>query len=363
MLRVAIDGRSLQERPVGGVGRSLTNLLPHLAEHAVLDVLADDRRPPPRGVPPGLQVHMLRAPLSGRGAAWLQLAAPRWLRHYPRLFHCPFYGLPYRRPVPMVVTIHDLTFEFAPSWFTLERRFTFRRQARWAARVARRILTVSEHVRSMIIDSYARYGVAPERVIVTRWAVDPCFRPEPDAWPETLDRLALRQPYVVTLGGATRRQLGVAIAAWDGARRRIGASPDELPLVVVGSEAPVPRPGVVYAGVLDDRDWAAVLAGSKAFCFATRYEGYGMPAVEAAASGVPVVCARVGALPEVLEDAAAWCDEPNADSLETSLAAVLGDADRARSLRSAGLERARSIPTWTEVAAETLRAYREAVET
>jgi alpha-1,3-rhamnosyl/mannosyltransferase len=263
----------------------------------------------------------------------------------------------------MVVTIHDLTFEFAPDWFTLERWFTFRRQARWGARIARRILTVSEHVRSMIIERYARYGVAPERVIVTRWAVDPCFRPEPDASPETLDRLALRQPYVVTLGGATRRQLGVAIAAWGGARRRIGASPHELPLVVVGSEAPARQPGVVYTGVLDDRDWATVLAGSTAFCYATRYEGYGMPAVEAAASGVPVVCARVGALPEVLEDAAAWCDEPNADSLSTSLAAVLNNKDWARSLGAAGLERVRSLPTWTEVAAETLRAYREARDT
>lgn len=362
MLRVAIDCRSLQEHPVGGVGRSLANLLPHLADRAAIDVLADGRRPAPRRIPPGLPVHMLRAPLSHRGAAWLQLAAPRWLRRYSGLFHCPLYGLPYRRPVPMVVTIHDLTFEFAPSWFTFERRMAFRRQARWAARTARRILTDSEHVRSMIIERYARFGVTPERVLVTRLAVDPCFRPEPDDWPEALDRLALRQPYVVTLGGAARRQLGVAISAWDRALRQVGASHNELPLVVVGSEAPAPQAGVVYTGVLDDRDWAAVLARSTAFCFATRYEGYGMPALEAAASGVPVVCARVGALPEVLGDAAAWSDESNADSLATALASVLDDDSRARGLRAAGLEHVQSSPTWTDVAATTLRAYRDALD-
>src|SRR2546423_10742284 len=172
MLRGAIDGRWLQDRPVGGVGRSLANLLPWLAEHASLEMLVDDRRPAALGVPAAVAVHSLRAPLSSRGAAWLQVAAPRWLRRFPGLFHCPFYGLPYRRPVPMVVTIHDLTFEFAPQWFTMERSFTFRRQARWAARTARRILTVSEHVRSMLIERYARYGLTPERVAVTRWAVD-----------------------------------------------------------------------------------------------------------------------------------------------------------------------------------------------
>lgn len=348
---------------MGGVGRSLANLLPHLADHAVLDLLVDDRRPTALGIPPGLPVHSLRAPLSGRGAAWLQLAAPGWLRRYPGLFHCPFYGLPYRRPVPMVVTIHDLTFEFAPNWFPVERRITFRRQARWAARTARRIITVSEHVRSMIIERYDRYGVTPERVLVTRWAVDPCFRPEPDSLPETLDRLGLHQPYVVTLGGAPRRQLGVAIAAWEGALRQIGGGNDEVPLVVVGSETPLPRPGLLSTGVLRDQDWAAVLAGSAAFCYATQYEGYGMPALEAAASGVPVVCARVGALPEVLGDAAAWCDEASADSLATSLAAVLGDRGLAQRLRTAGIDRVRSSPTWTEAAAETLGAYRDALDT
>jgi glycosyltransferase involved in cell wall biosynthesis len=323
-------------------------------------MLVDDRRPAPLGIPAGHPVHSLRAPLSSRGAAWLQVAAPRWLHRFPGLFHCPFYGLPYRQPTPMVVTIHDLTFEFAPHWFTTERRITFRRQARWAARTARRILTVSEHVRSMLIERYGRYGVTPERVAVTRWGVDSWFHPEPEGWTETLDRLGVRQPYVVTLGGAPRRQLDVAIAAWDTARREVGADPAELPLVVVGSEAPPPRPGIVYAGVLDDRDWAAVLAASTAFCYATQYEGYGMPALEAAASGVPVVCARVGALPEVLGNAAAWCDEPHADLLGNSLAAVLGDGEWARSLRVAGIARSQ-LNTWAQASAETLRAYREAL--
>jgi glycosyltransferase involved in cell wall biosynthesis len=362
MLRVAIDARSLQDRPVGGVGRSLANLLPHLAAHADVDLLVDGRRPGPLGVPSEVPVHFLRAPLSARGMAWLQLAAPLWLRGYPGIFHCPYYGLPYRRHSPMVVTIHDLTFEFAPEWFTLERRMAFRRQARWAARTAHRILTVSEHVRAMLIERYARYGLVPERVLVARWAVDSCFRPEPDGREETLERLGLDGPYVVTLGGAVRRQLGVAIAAWDGARRKIGAAPEELPLVVVGSEAPPPRPGVLYAGVLGDEEWASVLAAAKAFCYATRYEGYGMPALEAAASGVPIVCARVGSLPEVLGEAAAWCDEPTADSLADSLAAVLGDADRARRLSAASLDLVRSGPTWAGAAAQTLRGYREALD-
>lgn len=358
--RVAIDGRTLQGRPLGGIGRSLAGLLPELARHVRIDLLLDSRRPAPAIEPPGVAVHHLRAPLLRHDPVWLQTAAPRWLRGYRGLFHCPFYGLPYLQPTPMVVTIHDLTFEFAPELFSREKLFVFRRQARWAARTARRILAPSEHTRASIIDRYAKYGVTEGSVVRVRLPVDPVFGPEPGRRATVLEELRLTGPYVVALGGAPRRQLPVAVGAWTRALSGLGVEPREIPLVVVGTEAPPPGDGIVHLGALGDEQMAAVIAGARAFCFATTFEGYGMPALEAAASGVPVVCARVGSLPEVLGDAAAWCEEPEAESLGAALAQVLADDGRARSLAEAGLARAASAPTPAEAAAATARAYRAA---
>jgi glycosyltransferase involved in cell wall biosynthesis len=361
-LRVAIDCRSLQDRPIGGVGRSIVNVLPHLAAAAELDVLLDSRMPDAEGLPPGASVHRLRGPLSARGFAWLQVAAPRWLRRHPGLFHCPFYGLPYWQPVPMVVTIHDLTFEFPHDWYPAQQRFAFQRQARWAARTARRIIVHSDHVRAELLDRYGRYGARAGRVVVARFPVDPRFVPEPAGWESTLARRGLGRPYVTALGGSARRQLPVAVAAWRDALARLGRSPEELPLVVVGTEQPPPLPGLHYAGPVPDREWAALLSGASAFCYATRYEGYGVPALEAAASGTPVVCARVGSLPELLGDGAAWSDEPEASQLGAELASVLADERRAAALAAAARERVGALPDWPEVAAITLRAYEEALD-
>lgn len=358
---MAIDGRTLQGRPLGGIGRSLAGLLPELARHARIDLLLDSRRPAAASEPSGVAVHHLRAPLLHHDPVWLQTVAPCWLRGYGGLFHCPFYGLPFVQPAPMVVTIHDLTFEFQPELFTREKLFVFRRQARWAARTARRILAPSEHTRASILDRYAKYGVTEDGVVVVRFPVDPVFRPGSERLATVLDRLRVSRPYVVTLGGAPRRRLPVAVEAWAHALRAVGAEPSEIPLVVVGTEAPPAGDGVVYLGVLDDEQMAAVIAGARAFCFATTFEGYGMPALEAAACGVPVVCSRVGSLPELLGDAAAWSEQPEPGPLGAALAGVLADEARARSLARAGLEQARSAPTPADAAAETARAYREAV--
>ena len=115
------------------------------------------------------------------------------------------------------------------------------------------------------------------------------------------------------------RAFDVAVAAW----RHLRATGVEGSLVVVGGEHPPDEDGVVKAGQVDDHTWALLLAGAAAFCYPTTYEGFGMPALEAAASGTPVVCAPVGALPEVLGPAAAWCGSPTPEPVAAALVAVL----------------------------------------
>ncbi len=343
-MRVAFDARRLQDAPLTGVGRFMVNQLPYLRQSVDLTLLTDARRPSPQIE--GLEEVRLTAP--GREPFWLQVAAARWLRHFDGVFHGTYNAVPALSRVPSVVSIYDLAWEHHPEDLGRAQRLSFMGQARISARRAAAIVTISEFTRDAII---ASYRVPPEKVVVALPTVDPVFSPErAAALPRLQQELSLPDRYVVALGGAKRRGAEVSVQAW----QRLSA--DRPPLVVV-AEPDLRAEGVVGTRLLSVEDWATVLAGAEAFCYPTRYEGWGMPALEAATSGTPVVCARVGPLPEVLGDAAEWCDTPSVDDMAAGLARVVGDATRRAELRAAGLARTAAAPGWEPSAAQVLKAY------
>jgi alpha-1,3-rhamnosyl/mannosyltransferase len=255
--------------------------------------------------------------------------------------------------------LYDLSWEHHPEDFSLATRLSFMAQARLSSRRARAVVTISEFTRSAIRETY---GLPSELVMLAPPAVDPIFSPDRLMdLPRVLELLSLQTPYVIALGGAKRRGLAVAIKAW----QQLGPGTGQRArpaLVIVGDEVPPALPGVIHAGPLNDRDWSALLAGATAFCYPTRFEGYGMPAMEAAASGVPVVCARVGPLPEILGDAAEWCATPSPSDIGVGLWRLMHDADRRTALSMAGLQRVAAAPTWAESAEVVARAYRLAAQ-
>ncbi len=350
--RVALDARTMQQEPLGGIGRGLANLIPLLEKDVDLVLLLDSRRP---GIGLDVPKQQVRMPLTAKSVAWLQLAAPNWLRGFPGIFHSPFNGLPYWQPVPMVVTIHDISFVTHPQWFSASRLAVFRAQARHAVKTARRILTVSEQARQAIIDFYR---ADPARILVAPNAVDPVFHPT-----STEDRAALLRThglhdrrYIVALDGAERRGAGIAIEAW----RRLRQGGLDADLVIVGAgELPV-EPGLHAVGPLGARELGLLFGGALAFCYPTEYESFGLPALEAVATGAPVVCARVGALPEVLGPAARWVEERSAEAFADALEAIISDPDLSAQLRQAGLARAVAAPGWEHAAAVHVEAYRGA---
>jgi glycosyltransferase involved in cell wall biosynthesis len=212
-------------------------------------------------------------------------------------------------------------------------------------------------VRAEVID---RYRVAADRVTAVPLAVDERFRrpPSTERQHATQERLGLQPPYVVALGGAARRNLPRAMAAW----REVRRSHPDLALVVVGSQRPPPEPGLFIAGAADDDGWRALLASAAAFVYPTEYEGFGMPALEALASGTIVVCGRVGALPEVLGDAAAWCESVSIEGVAARVRDVLDNEQQAARLRELGRLRIDKGPTWSAIATEMLRGYHEAFD-
>lgn len=352
---VAIDARRLQDRPLTGAGRWLANLLPLLVQRTELVLLTDARRPGPMSPAPQ---HPLRIPSLLPEMLWLQVSAARWLGSFTGVFHGTFNALPVASRVPSVVTIFDLSFEHHPEDFSPAKRRLFAAQARLAARQAKAVITCSYHARLSLLETYR---LPPAKVVVAPPSVDPMFSPHQTGRAgRLLERHGVAGRYVVAIGGARRRGLPTAIDAWRRARATLG---EDIPLVVVGPCAGPPPDDVVALGPLDDPTWASVLSGAAVLCYPTRFEGFGMPALEAVASGVPVVCGRVGPLPEVLGEAAEWCDPQHPSSVAAALVRVLDDDERHHALRALGLSRASVAPSWADSAQTVLDTYRRAAAT
>ena len=242
----------------------------------------------PELVPDGVEALMLPARSQELRMAW---TLPRLLRRLrPALAHFQ-HALPIRCAYPAVVTIHDLSFERHPQLMGLKDRLVFRRVVPRAARAAARVFAVSERTKADIVELY---GVPAERVVVTPNGVDPAFSPG--------DRGD--GGYLLFVGAIQERKNPLPAAE---AAAAVG-----LPLVVAGPErdaelaASLRRLGADLRGYVDKPALAELYRGAACLVLPTRYEGFGLPVLEAMACGTPVVCFGEPALREVAGDAAVY---------------------------------------------------------
>jgi glycosyltransferase involved in cell wall biosynthesis len=287
----------------------------------------------PELVPDGIEPIRLTTPLQEVRMAW---TLPRLLRRLrPQLAHFQ-YALPLGFRGRSVVTLHDLSFETDPGVMGKIDRVVFRAVVPRAARRADHVLVVSERTRR---DVEERYRLEPEKVTVTPNGVDPSFSPGGE-----------RDGYLLFVGAIQRRK--DPLAALDAARA-VG-----LPLVVAGPEkeprlaAELRRGGADVRGWVAQDDLVALYRGGAALVLPSRHEGFGLPVVEAMASGTPVVLSDDPALREVAGGAASYAQ---GGDYGAALREALADRER---LVAAGLERARSF-TWAETARRTVEVYRK----
>jgi glycosyltransferase involved in cell wall biosynthesis len=315
---VAIDARAAARPELGGVerwARELVRRLPALRPggYAVMR-------------PPAVLAH--RA-----GHAWEQVVLPvRAAR--ARALVCPANLAPLAYGRSLVV-IHDAAVLRHPDWYS-------RAYAAWqrillpaVARRAWRLVTVSEFARGELAELL---GVD---ATVVRGGVDDRFTPAAD--PEPARRaLGLARPYVLCVASHTaRKNLGALVPA----ARALAAEGVEV--VVAGGHRPQfareeGLEGLRLLGHVDDALLPGLYAGAEAFALPSRYEGLGLPVLEAMASGTPVVAADVAALPETCAGAALLA-APDGEAFEAALVALLGDDAERERLRAVGLARAREF--------------------
>jgi len=273
-------------------------------------------------------------------------------------------------PCPVVVSIHDLSFEHLPETFKWRSRTQLRLTVRRSARQAAQVLALSEYARSDIINTY---GISPDKVTAIPLAAPAHFAPVTDdrEFQRVRQTYGIQSDYILSVGSIQpRKNLNRLIAAYSSLCR---ARPEgKLPqIVLVGKCAwlydetlrVIKELGlsnsVVLTGYVPETDLPALYSGALCFVYPSYFEGFGLPPLEAMKCGTPVIVGNKTSLPEVVGEAGGLVDPFYVDDIASAIARVIGDSNFRSQLRAKGLERSRLFD-WRETARQTLAIYRKA---
>lgn len=368
---VVLDGRVLQERSgVRGIGSYLRGLLGGLERVAAgvdIRLLLQAHRPGPPElssprIAPGPRLRVLKRRLQPLLDPLLVTAA---LRGSARgtVYHAVEYAQPLVARVPVVVTVHDLI----PFLFGDEYRW-MRRERLLALRLLRRADAVVAVSRSTAEDAVRIAGVDPSRVTVIHHGVDERFRPaRPDGVVAVRRRVGLLadEPYLLSVGVLDAHKRLPLLLDVVGRLRRdhpvrlvvAGAQAEYLPRVRDAIAAAALDDAVLLAGHLAAGDLVALYSGASCVLVSSAYEGFGLPVVEAMASGAPVIAFANSAIPEVCGDAGILVEDGNAAAMAAAASSLLDDPRERGRRVDAGRSWATGF-TWERSARAHLEVYR-----
>ncbi len=378
-LRVAVNATPLLS-PLTGIGNYIVELGAALARTGEVDAFSfygfrwrhESPQPSPRRARNGRLRDAIKPLIPFKRE--LRRMQQEW--HFARglrrqaiqLYHEPNF-IPLHYEVPVVVTIHDLSILHYPETHPADRVRWIERGLAIALQRSARILVDSDFVRGELI---ATFGVSPERVLTAHLGVAPAFRPRgADETAATMRKLELvHGRYLLTVGTIEpRKNIAHALAAY---ARLPAELRDRYPLVVAGAKGwlatdlerelrELAGSGKIrFLGHVSSEALPDIYAGAATFVFPSLYEGFGLPPLEAMASGVTVVTSGRAALAEVVGDAGLVLDPADPAGTAVLLASLLENAPERARRAKVGVARAARF-TWAACAEATLEAYRQAL--
>ncbi len=353
MMRLALDAQSTLSQKTG-IGHYTANLL------AALRRIAPENEyiPLDWGRDPAMRLD--------RRLRWQQWELPRRAQAAQAdILHVTGFDAPRFKPCPVVLTVHDLIGALFP------RQFPWAARCYWASwlprsvRWADAIIADSENTRR---DVMRLTGIPSERITVIPLGVDPRFHAaQPaEALARVRQRYGLPEAFILYIGTLEpRKGLDTLLAAFVQAASTLAHD-----LVVVGKKGWYTEhlfnqvrvfgleKRVHFTGYVADEDLPALYAAASLFAFPSRYEGFGLPPLEAMACGTPVVSSNAASLPEVVGQAGLSVPPDDAAALANAIWQVLCSPELSARLRQSGRQQAQGF-TWDETARQTLAVYNQ----
>ena len=369
-MRIAIDAHSVGAKLAGNESYAV-NLIEALAQidrvnEYLIYVTTAEARDRFHGRWPNFKVHttlphtpLIRIPLT--------LSAE--LRKYPvDVLHVQFTAPPFC-PCPVVVSVHDLSFEHLPQTFLRRSRTQLRLTVRRSARRAAAILTLSEHTRADVIETYK---IDPAKVFAIPLAAPNHFCPIADR--KELQRVrhnyGIDGDYVLSVGSIQPRKNLVRLIRAYASLHSAHAGTGFPRLVIVGKkgwlydetlralETTGLKDSILLTGYVPESDLPALYSGALCFVYPSYFEGFGLPPLEAMKCGVPVVVGNATSLPEVVGDAGLQVDPFDVAAIAGAIDQLICNPDLRKKLSVRGLERA-GMFDWRTTARQTLKVYEQ----
>lgn len=287
---------------------------------------------------------------------WTQIRLSwEMLRRPPDVLFIPAHAIPLIAPHNTVVTIHDIGFDRFPELYKPIQIWYHRFATRRAVKNARAIITVSEFSKQELC---AVYGVDPRKIFVTPLGFDQKMYSATNVPSRIQGRYGIRNPYIMYVGRLEeKKNIRRLLQAFE----LVHSLVSDLELVLIGTpgygyadlQSELHNPAIHQLGWLPASEIAELYRGAQALVFATLYEGFGLPVVEAQASGCPVICSSTTALPEVAGRGAYFVDPLSVREIAKAISHVIHDQSLRARLIADGYENARRF-SWERCAKETL---------
>jgi glycosyltransferase involved in cell wall biosynthesis len=370
-LRIAIDAHSVGTG-LGGNESYATNLIEALAEIDQTNryTLYVTKREAVERFGNRWPNFSVRSTLPHTPLIRIPLTLSAELRRNPvDVLHVQFTSPPFS-PCPVVVSIHDLSFEHLPQTFKWRSRKQLRITVRRTARQASQVIALSEYARNDIVNTYQ---VSPDKISVIPLSAAGHFHPIRDE--EELQRVrqtyGIEGEYMLSVGAIQpRKNLGRLVAAYSHLR---GAKPEgKLPKLVLAGKCAwlydetlraikelELSDSIILTGYVPENDLPALYSGALCFIYPSFFEGFGLPPLEAMQCGVPVIVGDQTSLPEVVGDAAVLVDPFDVHALAAAIDKVVSDSNLRAKLSVQGLARAKLFE-WRKTARQTLAVYQKA---